>query len=196
MWFGVLHFVFKCKTLESHFVWGVLHIETQNEPMQSANCDATAVPKLSCRCLCLMTARLGLVLCGGGSGLGPQGATFAPSLCPSSSSSVRESVRGAILSCLPVSICRSVCCLEDTTRPLLWVSAGASEMAVDLSVSSVTWMSLVLLPSESSISAPMQLYTMLTRSVDCTKTKNGLIHESSNLKKWKCLISHTFFFFS
>lgn len=119
-----------------------------------------------------MTARLGLVLCGGGSGLSPQGATLPPSLCLSSSISVRESVRGTILSCLPVSICLSVCCLEDTAWPLVRVSAGASEMVVDLSVSSVDLMSQVLLPSESSISAPMQLYTMLTRSVDWTSTKN------------------------
>lgn len=139
---------------------------------------AHAVPKLSCRCLCLMTARLGLELCGGGSGLGPQGATFPPPPCPSSSSSVRASVRGTILSCLPDSICLSVCCLEDTTWPLLRVSAGASEMVVvDLSVSSVTLMSLVLLPSESSSSAPMQLYTMLTRSVDCTRQR--FTHRSS-----------------
>lgn len=120
-----------------------------------------------------MTAKLGLALCGGGSGLGPPGATIPPPLlCTSSSISVRESVRGTILSCLAVSICLSVCCLEDTTWPLVRVSVGASEMVTDLSASwSIPLMSQLLLPSESSISAPMQLYTMLTRSVDWMRTE-------------------------
>lgn len=136
-----------------------------------------AVPKLSCRCLCLITARQGLVPCGGGSGFVPPGAPFPPPLCLSSSvTSATESVRGTILSCLALSICLSGCCLEDTTCPLDWDSAGASEMVVDLSVSwSVALMSQVLLPSESSISAPMQLYTMLTRSVDYTETDRWAI---------------------
>lgn len=124
----------------------------------------SVLPKLSCRCLCLTIARLALVLCGGGSGLVP------PPPCPSSSSSTCVSASGTILSCLHMSICLSVCCLEGATWPLLRVSAGASETVVDLSASAVT-LSLVLLPSESSISAPMQLYTILTRSVDCIETE-------------------------
>lgn len=147
-----------------------------------------AVPELSCRCLCLMTARPGLLLCGGGSGLSPQWAAVSPPLCLSSSRSLRESVRGMIISCLLGSICLSVCCLEDATWPLIRESTGASEMVVDLSKSwSESLMSQVLLlPSESN-SAPMQLYTILTRSVDYTEKqrtshqlsvkKNGAEHE-------------------
>lgn len=130
-----------------------------------------------------MTARLGLVLCGGGSGLGPHGATLPPLLCLSSSVSVRESVRGTILSCLPGSICLSVCCLEDATWPLVRVSAGTSETVVDLSAScSVSLMSQVLLPSESSISAPMQLYTMLTRSVGWRKKIDKWVLKKLNIQ--------------
>lgn len=119
-----------------------------------------------------MIARLGLVICGGGgSGLVP------PPLGPSSSRSTCVSARGTILSCL------SGCCSEGPTWPLLRVSPGASEMVVDLSASGVTLVSLVPLPSESSISAPMQLYTMLTRSVDWMKTRMS--------KKYTFLILHS-----
>lgn len=142
-----------------------------------------AVPELSCRCLCLMTARPGLLLCGGGSGLSPQWAAVSPPLCLSSSRSLRESVRGMIISCLLGSICLSVCCLEDATWPLIRESTGASEMVVDLSKSwSESLMSQVLLlPSESN-SAPMQLYTILTRSVDYTE-KQRTSHQLSVKKK-------------
>lgn len=168
-----------------YFMSGIL--QNSNSGENWAFCRA--VPRLSCRCLCLITARQGLVLCGGGSGFVPPGPPFPPSLCLSSSvTSVTESVRGTILSCLDLSICLSGCCLEDTTCPLDWDSAGASEMAVDLSVSrSVALMSQVLLPSESSISAPMQLYTMLTRSVDCMETKGD--GEVSNQTRWRSNIT-------
>lgn len=122
-------------------------------------------------------ARPGLVLCSG-SGLVP------PPLCPSSSSPTCVSARGTILSCLHASICLSVCCLEATTWPLLRVSAGASETVVDLSASAATLVSLVLLPSESSISAPMQLYTMLTRSVDWVKIKMIKLNYPSFMHQW------------
>lgn len=122
-----------------------------------------------------MIARLGLVICGcGGSGLVP------PPLGPSSSRSTCVSARGTILSCL------SGCCSEGPTWPLLRVSPGASEMVVDLSASGVTLVSLVPLPSESSISAPMQLYTMLTRSVDWMKTRM-----SKNIPSWFYILVKT-----